>query len=116
MLEAVEETLKALRRHNETEVLDKIKATKVLAGIVGCRPREVDFAEDEQTAVIADALSGIMLAPGQPQGWLELAQVAGEAGRDEYASEMAVLNTNRQILSKKSGSIPSLGTIIYITT
>ncbi|KIX00926.1 uncharacterized protein Z518_09991 [Rhinocladiella mackenziei CBS 650.93] len=99
VIEAVEEDLKALRRDDETGVLDKIKVTKVLAGVVGCKPQNSSQNGNlDQTAVIADALTGIMLAPGQPQGWLELAQLtAPDEVRGSYAAEMAVLNANRQI-------------------
>lgn len=98
VLEAVEEDLKALRRADDVGVLDKIRVTKVLAGLVGCRPQQTG-EEIDQTALVADALSGIMLAPGQPQGWLELAQVPGKEddGAKVYAAEMAVLNAERQI-------------------
>lgn len=100
VLEAVEEDLKALRRGDEIGVLDKIEVSKVLAGIVGCRPRQTgtDAAVD-QVAVVGDALNGIMLAPGQPQGWLELAQATGanEDGGGAYAAELAVLNAERLI-------------------
>ncbi|ETI25092.1 hypothetical protein G647_04463 [Cladophialophora carrionii CBS 160.54] len=96
VLEAVEEDLKGLRRDDEVSVLDKIRVSKVLAGLVGCRPRRAGADEIDQVAMAADALNGIMLAPGQPQGWLELAQAVG---RDDaaYAAEMAVLNAERQI-------------------
>jgi superkiller protein 3 len=96
VLEAVEEDLKDLRRDDEVSVLDKIRVSKVLAGLVGCRPRQAGADEVDQVAVAADALNGIMLAPWQPQGWLELAQAVGS--RDaRYAAEMAVLNAERQI-------------------
>lgn len=98
VLEAVEEDLKALRRGDQIGVLDKIKVSKVLAGIVGCRPRRTKSDNEvDQRAMVADALNGIMLAPGQPQGWLELAQAVGNEGDGAYAAEMAVLNAERLI-------------------
>jgi superkiller protein 3 len=97
VLEAAEEELKALRRGDEIGVLDKMKTTKILAGIVGCRPKEAAVAGVDQVAVVADALNGIMLAPWQPQGWLELAQAASQDGDGTYAAEMAILNASRQI-------------------
>jgi superkiller protein 3 len=100
VLEAVEEELQALRRDDDVGVSDKIKVGRILAGIVGCRPKAPGVGQVDQTAVIADALNAIMLAPGQPQGWLELAQAA--AGQDDEeastcAAQMAVLNASRQI-------------------
>ncbi|EXJ73501.1 uncharacterized protein A1O5_03262 [Cladophialophora psammophila CBS 110553] len=97
VLEAVEEDLKVLRRGDEIGVLDKIRVSKVLAGIVGCRPQKPTADQVDQGAVVADALNGIMLAPGQPQGWLELAQAVGNEADGSYAAEMAVLNAERQI-------------------
>lgn len=98
VLEAVEEDLKALRRGDEIGVLDKIRVTNVLTGIFGCRPRPSQADQMLlQPAVIADALNGIMLAPGQPQGWLELAQVVPDVDGSNYAAKMAVLNAERQI-------------------
>ncbi|EXJ89974.1 hypothetical protein A1O3_03041 [Capronia epimyces CBS 606.96] len=103
ILEAVEEDLKALRRGDGIGVLDKIRVTKILAGIVGYRaqPQQRQQASEQkvdQPEVIADALNGIMLAPGQPQGWLELAQAAGGGGAGGgYVAEMAVLNAERRI-------------------
>ncbi|KAJ9611692.1 Superkiller protein 3 [Cladophialophora chaetospira] len=98
VLKAVEDNLKALRRNDQVSVPDKIRVSKVLAGIAGCRPRQVGAEGVDQVAVVTDALNGIMLAPGQPQGWLELAQAVGS---DEafYAAEMAILNAERQIPS-----------------
>lgn len=97
VLEAAEEELKTLRRGDEIGVQDKMKVTKILAGIVGCRPKEAAAAGVDQVAVVADALNGIMLAPWQPQGWLELAQAAARDEDGTYAAEMAVLNASRQI-------------------
>ncbi|KIV83691.1 hypothetical protein PV11_05693 [Exophiala sideris] len=97
VLEAAEEELKALRRGDQIGVPDKIKATKILAGIAGCRTKEVDTTGIDQVAVVADALNGIMLAPWQPQGWLELAQAAPGDEDGTYAAEIAVLNATRQI-------------------
>lgn len=97
VLEAVEEDLKSLRRSDDIGVLDKIQVSKILAGIVGCRPQEGGAQGVDQMAVIADALNGIMLAPAQPHGWLELAHATEEADQGSYAAEMAVLNAARQI-------------------
>ncbi|KAL6245784.1 Superkiller protein 3 [Rhinocladiella similis] len=97
VLEAVEEELKALRSTDDVGVLDKIRVSKVLAGIVGCKPKALQREEEVQVAKIADALDGIMLAPGQPQGWLELSQAARDEDAGIYAAEMAVFNASRQV-------------------
>ncbi|KAL2431191.1 Superkiller protein 3 [Exophiala dermatitidis] len=94
VLEAVEEDLKALRRGEEIGVLDKVRVTRILTAIVGFRSGEQKV---DQQALLADALNGIMLAPGQPQGWLELAQAVGAEDGGDYAAAMAVLQAERQI-------------------
>ncbi|KAJ9646785.1 Superkiller protein 3 [Knufia peltigerae] len=104
VLEAVEEELKALRSTDDVGILDKIRVTQVLAGIAGCKvkkgPRHRDEEAETPMATLADALEGIMLAPGQPQGWSELSQSVQDEedeGAGVYAAEMAVLNANRQV-------------------
>ncbi|KIW15052.1 hypothetical protein PV08_07839 [Exophiala spinifera] len=97
VLEAVEEELKAVRLTDDVGVLDKIRVSKVLAGVVGCKQKAQQDGEEAQVATIADALDGIMLAPGQPQGWLELSQAVQDEDAGVYAGEMAVLNASRQV-------------------
>lgn len=101
VLEAVEESLKTLRQSDNITVLDKIQVTKVLAGLIGCKPQHRAAAQSEvdQMAVLTDALYGIMLAPSQPQGWMELSQAVGgdDASDALYAAEMAVLNGHKMV-------------------
>ncbi|KEF62829.1 uncharacterized protein A1O9_00802 [Exophiala aquamarina CBS 119918] len=100
VLDAVEESLKALRQSDKVGVLDQIQVTKFLARIVVCKNQQQKASEMRRMAVVTDALYGIMLAPGQPQGWLELSQATavGNDGSDfSYAAEMAVLNGNKMI-------------------
>lgn len=99
VLEAVEESLKALRQSDKVGVLDKIQVTKVLAGLVGCKSQQQKGPEVDRMAVVTDALYGIMLAPSQPQGWLELAQATAENDDSgpSCAAEMAVLNGNKMV-------------------
>lgn len=102
VLEAVEDSLKTLRQSDKIGVLDKMQVTKVLAGLVGCKTHHgggKKAAEVDQMAVVTDALYGIMLAPSQPQSWLELSQATeGDDDPDSsYAAEMAVLNGNKMV-------------------
>lgn len=108
VLDAVEDSLKTLRQSDKIGVLDKMQVTKVLAGMVGCKSHQqrgggggVEAAgQMDWTAVVADALYGIMLAPSQPQGWMELSQaVRGDDGGADssYAAEMAVLNGHKMV-------------------
>lgn len=106
VLDAAEESLKTLRQSDKIGVLDKMQVTKVLAGLVGCKSHQqrggIEAAgQVDQMAVVDDALYGIMLAPSQPQGWMELSQaVRGDerGGSDStYAAEMAVLNGHKMV-------------------
>ena len=90
VIDAVRDDLKALRTNDKVSVADKIKISKVLAGIVSCKDTDQDAGS---LAAVADALNGIMLEPAQPQGWLELAQVAD----DQYAAQMALQNASKQV-------------------
>ncbi|RVX75412.1 hypothetical protein B0A52_00765 [Exophiala mesophila] len=95
VLDAVEEDLRTLRQSDKIGLLDKIKVTKLLSGIVACK--ENNPASRDDMGLLADALSGIMLAPGQPQGWLELSQATKGRDPEGYAAEMAILNAEKQI-------------------
>lgn len=97
VLDAVEEDLRTLRQSDKIGLLDKIKVTKLLSGIVACKQQEKNIASKDEVGLLADALSGIMLAPGQPQGWLELSQATKGQGSEGYAAEMAILNAEKQI-------------------
>ncbi|KAK5061179.1 hypothetical protein LTR84_007721 [Exophiala bonariae] len=101
VLEAVEDSLKTLRQSDNITVFDKIQVTKVLAGLIGCNSQRRDGSQskEDRMAVVTDALYGIMLAPSQPQGWMELSQaVGGDAASDSsYAAEMAVLNGHKMV-------------------
>lgn len=87
VLEAVEEDLSKMRLSDRLSVSQKMKVAKVLSGIVTCKTGADD------TAQLAEATKGIMLAPAEPQGWSELAAATGE----NYASEMSLINAQGQV-------------------
>lgn len=91
-IEAVEEDLQAMRLSDKLSAQDRIKVAKVLAGVTACSaPRVKDC--DNIAAAVSDATRGVMLAPGQPQGWSELATATNE----QFPAEMALQNASRQV-------------------
>ena len=91
-VEAVQEDLQAIRLNDKLSIHDKMKVAKVLAGVMACTtPPSEDSSEI--TAAMSDAMRGIMLAPGQPQGWSELAV----ATKEGFPAEMALQNASRQV-------------------
>ena len=87
VLEAVEDDLSKMRMSDKLDVAQKMRVAKVLSGIVTCKTGADD------TAQLAEATKGVMLAPSEPQGWSELAAATGA----RYASEMSLINAQRQI-------------------
>jgi superkiller protein 3 len=90
ILEAVEDDLRAMRVSAKVSIQDKMKVTKVLSGIVACKPSQ---DSDGYLASLAEATKGVMLAPGQPQGWSELA----DATNDPFSAQMALRNAAKQV-------------------
>jgi superkiller protein 3 len=91
-IEAVDEDLQAMRLKDELSAHDKMKVAKVLAGVMACSISATDD-RDQNAAAIGDATKGVMLAPGQPQGWSELAAVTNE----QFPAEMALQTASRQV-------------------
>ena len=91
-IEAVEEDLQAMRLNDKLSAHDRIKVARVLAGVISCSaPGTEDY--DQAAAAMSDATRGVMLAPGQPQGWSELAAVTNA----QFPAEMALQNASRQV-------------------
>lgn len=87
VLEAVEDDLSKMRTSDKLSVFQKMKVAKVLSGIVTCKAGADDDAQ------LAEATTGVMLAPAEPQGWSELAAATGEG----YASEMSLITAQGQV-------------------
>ncbi|KAK5942813.1 Superkiller protein 3 [Knufia obscura] len=96
--------LKTLRSKRGISVVDKVRIARVLGAMLLLRA--AGGADEEE--IRSDALSGIMLNPEQPQGWMQLAEIStsgsgdgedgdGNGSGSGYASEMAVKNALRQI-------------------
>ena len=91
-VEAVHEDLQAMRLSDKLSIHDKMKVAKVLAGVIACTALPSEDSS-EITAAMSDTMRGIMLAPGQPQSWSELAA----ATNDGFPAEMALQNASRQV-------------------
>jgi superkiller protein 3 len=91
-IEAVEEDLQAMRLDDKLSLHDRMKVAKALAGVTACSAPATE-GYDQGAAAVGDATRGVMLAPGQPQGWSELAAATNE----QFPAEMALQNASRQV-------------------
>ena len=89
-LEAVKDDLQAMRLNGKLDAHESMKVAKVLSAITACT--SVDDGENE-VAIRGEATRAVMLAPGQPQGWSELAASTEE----KFPAEMALQNASRQV-------------------
>lgn len=89
-IEAVEGDLQAMRLDDKVDVHEKGRVIKVLAAVSASVGKKV---QDVQNAAICEATKSIMISPGEPNGWAELAVVSS----DNYAADMALLNAIRSI-------------------
>ena len=89
-IEAVEGDLQAMRLDDQLDNHHKGMVIKVLAGVSA---RALEAGQDAENAAICEATKSIMISPGQPSGWAELAAISG----DIYAAEMALVNAVRSI-------------------
>jgi superkiller protein 3 len=91
-IEAVKEDLEAMRLSDKLSAHDRIKVARVLAGVTACSAPGAK-GDGNIAAAVSDAERGIMLAPGQPQAWSELATATSE----RFPAEMALQNASRQV-------------------
>jgi superkiller protein 3 len=92
-IEAVEGDLQAMRLDDKLDIHDKARVMKVLAGVSAAA---VEEGHDVEEAAIREATKSIMISPGQPGGWSELATISD----DMYAADMALVNAIRNIAPK----------------
>ncbi|KAH8693970.1 putative translation repressor/antiviral protein Ski3 [Talaromyces proteolyticus] len=88
-IEAVYEDLQTMRTRDDIEIHDRAKVVKLLTTISAlgfCTDTKV--AEEERR--IAEASTTVMLAPQQPQGWMELSATTGELHPAKMAVRMAL--------------------------
>lgn len=88
-LEVATDDLKAMRAKSDVTVAEKLSIAKVLAAVLMLKIANGGSRQEASN----DAAGSIMLAPEQPQGWLELATVT----KDEHVMEMAVKTALKQI-------------------
>jgi superkiller protein 3 len=89
-IEAVDGDLQAMRLDDKLDVHNKARVMKVLAGVSAAA---VEEGRDVEEAAIREATKSIMISPGQPGGWSELAAISA----DLYAGDMALVNAVRNI-------------------
>jgi superkiller protein 3 len=84
-IEAVHDDLQSFRTRDDVEIHDRTKLVRLLTAIsaIGLG---VDTTIPEEEREIAEASAAVILSPGQPQGWIQLAAATGEL----YPAKMAI--------------------------
>jgi superkiller protein 3 len=84
-IEAVHDDLQSFRTRDDVEIHDRTKLVRLLTAIsaIGLG---VDTTVPEEEREIAEASAAVILSPGQPQGWIQLAAATGEL----YPAKMAI--------------------------
>ena len=82
IIEAMKEALGDLRMADNIPESDKLKIGRVLAAVQ-------EHMSRTETA-LGDATATIMLAPSEPQGWLELSEATSEESAAEMARQLAL--------------------------
>lgn len=82
---AVHADMETARTRDDVGIQDRAKIAKLLATIkaIGL---DTDTSVEEEIRQVGEAATAVMLAPGQPQGWMELAAASGEY----YPAKMAI--------------------------
>ena len=94
-IEAVTADLRSLRTRDSLNAQQQRKIARVIAGIATITPGK----DREDLLEIAEATTAVMLAPSQPHGWNQLAELTEEI----YPAEVALLTRIR--------SVPPRGTL-----
>ncbi|SLM37046.1 Tetratricopeptide-like helical domain [Lasallia pustulata] len=88
-IEAVTADLQALRTHDGIDVHQQRKVGEVLAAIATLGSTK----DGEGSAEVSEATTAVMLAPSQPHGWSQLADLADEP----FPAEMALLTALKAV-------------------
>jgi superkiller protein 3 len=88
-IEAVQADLHTMRTREDVEIHDRSKVVKLLTAI-SAMGFSTDSTVPEEERRIAEATTAVMLAPGQPHGWMELATTTGELHPAKMALKTAL--------------------------
>ncbi|KKA20304.1 Translation repressor/antiviral protein Ski3 [Rasamsonia emersonii CBS 393.64] len=91
-IEAVQADLQTMRTREDVEIHDRSRVVKLLSAI-SAMGFSADKTAPEDERRIAEATTAVMLAPGQPHGWMELAATTGEL----HPAKMAVKTALRSV-------------------
>lgn len=97
-IEAVQSDLQTMRTRDDIDIHDRARLIRLLTAAT-TMGFGVDTSVPEETRRIGEATAAVMLSPGQPQGWMELA----DASQEVYPARMTVERAKR--------SIPPRGTL-----
>ncbi len=84
-IDAVEGDLQAMRFDDKLDVHNKARVVKVLAGVTASI---IDQEQGIAETAIREATKSIMISPGQPFGWSDMAALSDHT----YPADMAVVN------------------------
>jgi superkiller protein 3 len=89
-IEAVKTDMQGMRLENKLNVHNKAKMIKVLAGMTRAG---IAGGQDVGEAAVREATKSIMISPGQPAGWSDLAMTTNQT----YPADMALANAVRNV-------------------
>ena len=104
VIEAVEGDLQAMRLDNKLDVHNTTKVIKVLAGLSASA---IEEGQDIEEVAFREATISIMISPGQPNGWSDLAALSDET----YPADMAMINAARNVPPKGDLSAEELSEV-----
>lgn len=91
-IQAVYSDLQVMRTRDDIEIHDRAKVERLLT-VISTLGLHEDSIVPCQTREITEAVSAVMLTPGQPQGWSELASTTDQL----FPAEMAVKTALRNV-------------------
>lgn len=113
-IDVAREDLESIRCEDGISLHDLSRVTKVLAGIRGVTASS-DSASIQR---LNEGARSVMMAPSQPQGWMELAEAASEiAGpkQSAFVADMALKNALRSVPPRGELEAEELGLAYAVT-
>lgn len=89
MIEAISIGLHKFQARDNLTLQQQRQITQLLAAIATLQPGK----EGEESSKLSAATTAVMLAPSQPQGWTQLAEI----GNEIHPAEMAILTTAKAV-------------------
>lgn len=101
-MDAIEADLQEVRIRTDITDRERLKVSKILVSMADIRSTDIP-ADDSRR--LEESMRSIVLAPYQPQGWIELANKTS----DPYAARVALENTSHTLTPKGTLDASDLG-------